>query len=84
MKLESIQAQEYFNEYLDLKVDIDERVKNLNYMKNTGKLTVDEVESRQVEINIKVERLLYVLNKLNVVHGVLFEDLILLSIGVDI
>lgn len=80
----SFMAQEYYNEYLDLKTDIADRVKNLQVMKQFGTVTEEGVKLKEDKLNEKVARLRVVLNELKIVHGVAMEDLILLSIGIDV
>lgn len=78
-------AQDLYNEYLDLKTDISERVKVLEYQKNiSGTITEKGIKEFEYTTNEKVARLREILNQLKVVHGVAMEDLILLSIGIDI
>lgn len=76
------QAQDYYNEYLRLKTEIPELINSRDYFFRHNK--EKEVQEFQVSIDEKVERLKLVLNQLKLVHGIAMEDLILLSIGVDI
>ncbi|MCY7977439.1 hypothetical protein P8843_07105 [Bacillus inaquosorum] len=78
------QAQDLYNEYLELKVDISEKVINLEFVKSMGEVTPEEITTRENSINEKVVRLRTVLNQLRVEHNVQLEDLIILSLGVDI
>lgn len=73
-------AQEFFNEYLDLKTEISQLVLNLEYMERRG--FEEHSQEKKEEIKIKVERLKFVLQELKR-NGVKSEDLILLAIGVD-
>jgi hypothetical protein len=75
-------AQDFYNEYLKLKVDISESIKNLEWMKSNG-TTEEGIKVREDRINEKVARLKIILNHLKL-SGVSMEDLILLSIGVDV
>lgn len=76
------QAQDFYNEYLRLKTEIPELISGRDHLFRHNK--EKEVQDFQISIDEKVERLKLVLNQLKVVHGVAMEDLILLSIGVDI
>ena len=78
----SWQAQEYYNEYLELKRDLLELVQHRNHFKPYNK--PDVLHAYQITINEKVKRLKFVLNELKVVHEIALEDLILLSIGIDV
>ncbi|MGK9266519.1 hypothetical protein KXR56_07580 [Bacillus inaquosorum] len=84
LKNKSWQAQDLYNEYLELKVDISEKIINLEFVKSMGEVTAEEVTTRENSINEKVMRLRTVLNQLRVEHNVQLEDLIILSLGVDI
>ncbi|MCY7943931.1 hypothetical protein MOC02_07405 [Bacillus inaquosorum] len=84
LKNKSWQAQDLYNEYLELKVDISEKVINLEFVKSMGEVTPEEITTRENSINEKVVRLRTVLNQLRVEHNVQLEDLIILSLGVDI
>lgn len=84
MKFSSLQAQEYYKEFLELKIDIEERIKNLNYMKSVGTITEEGIQFKQDKIDEKVERFKFVLNQLKVFHEVSMEDLILLSLGIEV
>lgn len=84
LKNKSWQAQDLYNEYLELKVIISEKVINLEYVKSIGEVTSEEITTRENSINEKVVRLRTVLNQLRVEHNVQLEDLIILSLGVDI
>ena len=75
-------AREFFNEYLELKRDIQELVQHQEYFARHNR--TKEVKDYQVDIDAKVERLKFVLNNLKVIHGIAMEDLILLSIGIDV
>lgn len=78
-------AQDFYNEYLTLKTDIAESVKVLNYQKNiSGTITEKGIQELESKIHEKATRLRFVLNQLKVVHGIALEDLILLSVGVDV
>ncbi|MFS0657420.1 hypothetical protein AB1L07_02180 [Niallia alba] len=78
-------AQDLYNEYLELKADIAERVKVLEYQKNiSGTITEKGIKELEDKNSEKAARLRKVLNELKVVHGIAMEDLILLSIGIDI
>lgn len=77
------QAQDLYNEYLELKTDIAERVKVLEYQKNViGTITEKGIKELEDKNSEKVARLRIVLNELKLFHGVAMEDLILLSIGI--
>lgn len=78
------EAQDLYNEYLDLKQDISKRIQNLEYQVSMGNLTSDGVYFKQDIIDEKVDRLKVILNHMKVLHGISMEDLILLSIGVDV
>ncbi|URJ76337.1 hypothetical protein MF621_004043 (plasmid) [Bacillus velezensis] len=84
LKNKSWQAQDLYNEYLELKVIISEKVINLEYVKSIGEVTPEEITTRENSINEKVVRLRTVLNQLRVEHNVQLEDLIILSLGVDV
>ncbi|MGD1416395.1 hypothetical protein [Bacillus stercoris] len=84
LKNKSWQAQDLYNEYLELKVDISEKIINLEFVKSMGEITAEEVATRENSINEKVMRLRTVLNQLRVEHNVQLEDLIILSFGFDI
>ncbi|MCY9273550.1 hypothetical protein MOF24_17850 [Bacillus inaquosorum] len=84
LKNKSWQAQDLYNEYLELKVIISEKVINLEYVKSIGEVAPEEITTRENSINEKVMRLRTVLNQLRVEHNVQLEDLIILSLGVDI
>ncbi|MCY7947667.1 hypothetical protein P8891_11560 [Bacillus atrophaeus] len=84
LKNKSWQAQDLYNEYLELKVIISEKVINLEYVKSIGEVTPEEIATRENSINEKVMRLRTVLNQLRVEHNVQLEDLIILSLGFDI
>ncbi|MEC1289450.1 hypothetical protein P9B58_04045 [Bacillus mojavensis] len=84
LKNKSWQAQDLYNEYLELKVIISEKVINLEYIKSIGEVTPEEITTREKSINEKVMRLRTVLNQLRVEHNVQLEELIILSLGVDI
>ncbi|MCR4362132.1 hypothetical protein JDW21_18865 [Bacillus subtilis] len=84
LKNKSWQAQDLYNEYLELKVDISEKIINLEFVKSMGEITAEEVATRENSINEKVMRLRTVLNQLRVEHNVQLEDLIILSLGFDI
>ncbi|MCY8063866.1 hypothetical protein MOC76_16370 [Bacillus spizizenii] len=84
LKNKSWQAQDLYNEYLELKVDISEKVINLEFVKSMGEVTAEEATTRENSINEKVMRLRTVLNQLRVEHNVQLEDLIILSLGVDV
>lgn len=84
LKNKSWQAQDLYNEYLELKVDISEKIINLEFVKSMGEITTEEVTTRENSINEKVMRLRTVLNQLRVEHNVQLEDLIILSLGFDI
>ncbi|UML50993.1 hypothetical protein MKS87_11410 [Bacillus subtilis] len=84
LKNKSWQAQDLYNEYLELKVDISEKIINLEFVKSMGEVTAEEVTTRENSINEKVMRLRTVLNQLRVEHNVQLEDLIILSLGVDV
>lgn len=75
-------AQDFYNEYLSLKVQIQELILTRNHFESYNK--VDEAREMQVKIDEKVTRLKFVLNVLKLECGVPMEDLILLSIGVDV
>lgn len=83
LKNKSWQAQDLYNEYLELKVDISEKIINLEFVKSM-EVTAEEVTTRENSINEKVMRLRTVLNQLRVEHNVQLEDLIILSLGVDV
>lgn len=77
-------AQDFYNEYLELKTDIAERVKIVDYQKHVSStMTNAGLEELDMELHQKVKRLRFVLNQLKLVHGIALEDLILLSIGID-
>lgn len=78
----SWQAQDYYNEYLTLKTEISHLINSRDHFFRNSK--PKEVQEYQHSIDEKVDRLKFVLNQLNVVHGISMENLILLSIGVDI
>ncbi|MEC1404191.1 hypothetical protein [Bacillus subtilis] len=84
LKNKSWKAQDLYNEYLELKVDISQEAINLEFIKSMGEVTAEEVTTRKNSINEKVMRLRTVLNQLKVEHNVQLEDLIILSLGVDI
>lgn len=75
-------VQDFFNEYLDLKRDIQELVQHQQHFARHNR--TKEVNDYQVDIDEKVKRLKFVLNELKFVHGIAMEDLILLSIGIDV
>lgn len=79
-------AQELYNEYLNLKIDIQSLVQKLDYLRNTGRNNVPggTYYQQETELNTKVKRFKTILNELRMMHGILLEDLILLSLGVDI
>jgi hypothetical protein len=76
-------AQDFYNEYLKMKVDISESIKSLDYCKLRDVLTEEVIKAREEKIAEKVARLKVILNHLKL-SGVSMEDLILLSIGVDV
>ena len=80
MEFKSWQAQEYYNEYRQLKEDIRQLVNSRDYLfrKNMNK----EVLEFQENIDKKVKKLKIVLQELKL-SGVSMEDLLLLSIGID-
>lgn len=78
-------AKDLYKEYLDLKTDIAERVKVLDYQKNiNGAVTEKGIKELESKIDDKVLRLRAVLNEMKIVHGVAMEDLILLSVGIEV
>jgi hypothetical protein len=76
------QAQDFYNEYLRLKTEIPELINSRDHFFRHNK--DNEAQEFQFSIDEKVERLKFILNQLKVVHGIAMEDLILLSIGIDI
>lgn len=78
----SWQAQDYFNEYLILKEAIIQGHKEQDYYfrKNDKEKFMQNGE----ELFKKIDRLKFILNQLRINHGVNMEDLILLSVGVDV
>jgi hypothetical protein len=77
-------AQDLYNEYLELKTDIQESVKNVDYIKRVGTVSEEVIKTKEEKIQEKVARLKVVLNELKVFHKVAMEDLILLSIGIEV
>jgi len=75
-------ARELYIEYLQLKTDIPALINGRDHFAQRNKS--EEVEDFQKDINTKVDRLEFVLNQLKVEHGIRMEDLILLSIGIDV
>jgi hypothetical protein len=82
MEFKSWQAQDYYNEYLDLKFKISDIVTELEYCKKHEKFNY-MVEKWESELEPLVKRLKFVLQELRL-HGVSMEDLILLSVGVEV
>lgn len=78
----SRKAKELYNEYLQLMTEIPQLVKARDFYISKN----SDIGSRdyQNDIDENVERLKDVLNQLKIVHGIAMEDLILLSIGIDI
>lgn len=78
----SWKAKELYNEYLQLMKEIPQLVKARDFYISKN----SDIGSRdyQNDIDENVERLKDVLNQLKIVHGIAMEDLILLSIGIDI
>ena len=74
-------AKEFFSEYLDLKMSINQLSKEIEFL--TYRKEMEQVASKKAEIKELSERLLFVLEQLKM-RGVKPEHLILLSIGVDI
>ena len=74
-------AQEFYNEYLSLKMELSELTTNQEYFKRTNR--EKEIQEYQIAIDEKVEKLKFVLQELKT-NGVKMEDLILLSIGIDL
>lgn len=75
-------AQDFYNEYLELKVKISELVKTKEHFERNRqpRKVIQEIE---VELNEKVSRMRFVLEQFKY-NGIALEDLILLSIGVDV
>jgi hypothetical protein len=75
-------AQDFYNEYLELKVKISELVKTKEHFERhrQPRKVIEEIE---VELNEKVSRMRFVLEQFKY-NGIALEDLILLSIGVDV
>ena len=78
----SWKAQDFFNEYLQLKSDIILGYKDRDYYFRIN--NEEKFVQTHEELLEKIARLKFVLNQLKVVHGVQMEDLILLSVGVDV
>lgn len=76
-------AQNYYNEYMSLKVEISEMTKNFRFIESTGTVLPQEIEIRKEKINEKIERFKFILHQLKLC-GVDLQDLILLSVGVEI
>jgi hypothetical protein len=76
-------AQDFYNEYLDLKVEISEMVKNIHYIQSRGLDSSEFLETRKEKLNEKVKRMRFILEQFKL-NGVALEDLILLSLGVDV
>ena len=72
-------AQEFYNEYLELKCDIASFTRQLEY----PRLDEDMRLYLEDQLDEKVDRMRFVLNELKS-KGVNPEDLILLSLGVNI
>ena len=68
-------AQEFYNEYLDLKQDITTLNHYIFYRDSTPEM--------EAELNDKIKMLKFVLNQLES-NGVKMTDLILLSMNIDI
>ncbi|PLS19314.1 hypothetical protein CVD28_02560 [Bacillus sp. M6-12] len=75
-------AQDLYNEYLDLKTEIPQLINSRDHFFRHQKMK--EVKEFQESIDEKVKRFKTILNELKVVHGIAMEDLILLSIGIDV
>lgn len=71
-------AQEYYNEYLKLKEEVSYLINSRTHVLNQ-----EEILNIHQKIDSKVERLRFILYQLKETHGVAMEDLILLSIGVE-
>lgn len=78
----SWKAQDFFNDYLQLKSDIILGYKDRDYYFRIN--NEEKFAQTHEELVKKVNALKFVLNQLKVVHGVQMEDLILLSVGVDV
>ncbi|RHW31869.1 hypothetical protein [Oceanobacillus profundus] len=75
-------TEELYNQYLQLKTEIPQLIKARDfYVSKQSDLGILDYQN---SIDEKVERLKYILNQLKVVHGIAMEDLILLSIGIDV
>ena len=75
-------AQDLYNEYLELKVEIPRLVNARDYYKQFNKHK--EVEEFQQKIDENVQRLKLVMSDMENHHNIDMKDLILLSIGIDV
>lgn len=74
-------AQDFYNEYLSLKQEIPHLISSRDHFFRCNK--AKEVQEFQHSIDEKVSRLKFVLEQLRL-EGIKMEDLILLSVGIDI
>lgn len=74
-------VQDFYNEYLKLKIEIPELVNSRNHFKMYNKH--NEIKELQTSIDVKVNRLKFVLDQLEL-NRVSMQDLIFLSIGIDV
>lgn len=75
-------AQDLYNEYLQLKTEIPHLINSRDHFFRHEK--AKEVQEFQQSIDKKVDRLKIILSQLKIEHGIKMEDLILLSIGIDV
>jgi len=73
-------AQEFYNEYLNLKAEISELARNKEYFERNNHENSEEIEKTLKE---KVSRMRFVLQQLKL-NGVSLEYLFFLDLGVDI
>lgn len=79
IKFTNWQVQDYFNEYLELKDDLLKKTSDLEVYK---RFNLPEKEDTINSIKEKSERLMYVLEQLEL-SGVSMKDLVILGCGVD-
>lgn len=77
-------TQDYYNEYLELKVNISTLTDKLNHQHGrVTPLTEEQIQEIQSSLNQKVKRMKLVLEQLKL-GGISHVDLILLSLGVQV
>lgn len=79
MILSNWKAQDYYNEYLELK----ESIVNLNHYLDNRHLSEEYKDSYKMLLENRIQRFKYILAMLKE-SGVNMEELILLSVGIDV